>query len=441
MRVALISDVHANLPALEAVLDDLHARGAEAVWNAGDFVGYGAFPDEVVRRLRSEGAVSIAGNYDGKVLRFPRKRDKWRRTKQGEKYRAFRWAYEQLSPASREYLASLPRELRLEVLGRRVLITHGSPASEEEPITAETPEARMAELAELADSDVVVCGHAHRPIVREAGGVLFVGAGSVGRPEGGDPRACYAMMEILPDGVNVEHHLVEYEAARAAAAIRQNALPEAFARMTLRGESFGGVAQELDPAAEKRALAAVRDLGERCDVEQGHTDQVTRLALRLFDELAGLHGLGPRERFYLHCGALLHDIGWVGGQKAHHKTAMRLILADEQLPFDERIRRIVACVARYHRKALPKAKHEPFAALGAADRRLVRVLGGILRVADGLDRSHMDLVTDVQCEVSAEGLLIRCVAEGPAGAEISAAREKADLLEEALGRRVRFETI
>jgi exopolyphosphatase/guanosine-5'-triphosphate,3'-diphosphate pyrophosphatase len=120
---------------------------------------------------------------------------------------------------------------------------------------------------------------------------------------------------------------------------------------------------------------------------------------------------------------------------------MRLILTDEQLPFDERVRHIVACVARYHRKATPKPKHGHFAALGAADRQLVRVLGGILRVADGLDRSHMDLVTDVRCEVSADGLLIRCVADGPAGAEIWAARQKADLLEEALGRPVTFETI
>ena len=415
MRVALIGDVHANLPALEAVLLDARARGAEAVWNVGDFVGYGAFPDEVVRRLRDAGAVSILGNYDRKVLRFPRRRDKWRRTKQPDKFEAFRWACEHLSPGSRQYLASLERELRMEVLGRRVLMTHGSPASEEEPITAETPQSRLAELAELADADVVVCGHSHRPVVREVGGVLFVGTGSVGRPEDDQTHACYAMMEILPDGLTVEHHLVEYAPA--------------------------GEADPLDAAAEEHAFAAVSDLGERCDVERGHTRQVTKLALRLFDELADLHGLGPRERFYLHCGALLHDIGWVNGQKAHHKTAMRLILADEQLPFDERVRHIVACVARYHRKATPKPKHEPFAALGAADRQLVRVLGGILRVADGLDRSHMDLVTDVRCEVSADGLLIRCVADGPAGAEIWAARREADLLEEALGRPVRLEAI
>ncbi|MGB2824326.1 MAG: metallophosphoesterase family protein [Phycisphaerae bacterium] len=415
MRIALISDVHANLPALEAVLDDAKARGAEAVWNLGDFVGYGAFPDEVVRRLREEADESIIGNYDRKVLRFPRRRDKWRTAKKPDKFDAFQWAYEHLSPDSLRHLASLEQELRMEVFGRRVLLTHGSPASEEEPITDETPESRLAELAELAAADVVLCGHSHRPVRREVGGVLFVGAGSVGRPEGDDARACYAMMEILPEGLAVEHHRVEY------------------------AQPVGD--EPLDAAAEEQALAAVRDLGERCDVEQGHTQQVTKLALRLFDELAAAHGLGRQERFHLRCGALLHDIGWVNGQQSHHKTAMRLILADEQLPFDERARQIVALVARYHRKAVPKPKHGHFAALGAADRQLVRVLGGILRVADGLDRSHMDIVTDVRCEVSADRILIRCVARAPAGAELWAAQEKADLLVEAMGLPVTFEAI
>ena len=433
MKVALIGDVHANLPALEAVLDDAKARGAEAVWNAGDFVGYGAWPDEVVRRLRDEGAVSILGNYDGKVLRFPCKRDQWRTTKQADKFHAFEWTWEHLSADSRAYLASLATELRRELFGRRVLLTHGSPASESEPITPETPDARLVELARLADADVVVFGHSHRPVRREAGGVLFVGTGSVGRPEGGDPRACYAMMELLGDDLTVTHHRIEYDRARAAAAIRDNGLPEAFAQMTLRGEGYDGVA-----AAAERVLAAVRDLGERCDVEQGHTRQVTKLALRLFDELSAVHALGPAERFALQCGALLHDIGWVAGQKSHHKTAMRLILADELLPFDRRERDLVACVARYHRKALPKAKHRPFSALDAADRRTVCVLGGILRVADGLDRSHMDVVRDVRCEVSPDRLVIRCIADGPADAEVWAAEKKADLLAEALQRAVTF---
>jgi len=440
MRIALIGDVHGNLPALEAVLADAEARGAEALWNVGDFVGYGAFPDEVVRRLRDAGAESIVGNYDRKVLRFPRKRERWRRTKRPEKFHAFQWTYQRLSSESLSYLASLPRERRVTVQGRRVLITHGSPASEDEPLTDATGEDRLAELAGLAEADVVVFGHSHRPVHREVAGVLFFGTGSVGRPEGGDPRACYGLMEIAADRLSAEHRRVEYDLAGAAAAIRAAGLPEAFAQMVLRGENYDGVAlAETDRAERERAVAAVRALGRRCGVEQGHTRQVTKLALRLFDELVPLHGLGARERFDLRCGAMLHDIGWVDGRRGHHKTACRLILGAEDLPFDERSRHVVASIARYHRKALPKATHEHFAVLGVADRRIVRVLAGVLRVADGLDRSHRDVVADVRCEVRGEKVVVHCVCDGSADAELWGAARKVELLEQVLDRPVVFE--
>ena len=100
MRVALIGDIHANLPALEAVLAHAREQGIRRVWNIGDFVGYGPFPDEVVQLLRKdENVVSILGNYDRKVLRFKKKQDKWERSKEPQKYLAFEWAYESLSKA------------------------------------------------------------------------------------------------------------------------------------------------------------------------------------------------------------------------------------------------------------------------------------------------------------------------------------------------------
>jgi len=437
MIVALLGDVHANLPALEAVLDDADRHGAEAVWNVGDFVGYGAFPEQCVRRLRACGSVHVAGNYDRKVLKFPRRQAKWRKAKAPAKFLAFQWAWERLSEDSRTYLASLPREARLERAGRRVLLTHGSPASESEALTEDTPEARLAELAALADADVVVCGHSHVPFVREAAGVLFVGTGSVGRPEGGDPRACYALLHADEDRVLVTHRRVGYDVEAAAAAIRDAGLPEEFAQMLHRGENYDGVCGAAPGKAEREeALRAVRALGEQCRVEVGHTEQVTRLALRLFDELRAVHGLGGEARFWLECGAMLHDIGWVDGQKGHHKTALRLILSDRQMPFDARRRGIVASIARYHRKALPAKRHEHFAALAPADRAAVSVLAGLLRVADGLDRTHTDAVTDVACEVDDKRLTIRCTADGPVDAEVWAAEKKADLLARALEREV-----
>ena len=238
MNVALLGDVHANLPALEAVLAHARDQGAEAIWNAGDFVGYGAFPDEVVQRLQQENALSILGNYDIKVLGFKQKKKKRRKRKQLERYLAFKWARENLSKKSRKYLRFLTREIRLKVKGQRILLTHGSPASNEEALTPGTPEKRLRELAQMAKVDVVVCGHSHQPFVRQVDGVWFINTGSVGRPDDGDPRACYAILQIDSKEINVEHFRLEYDIDRAVAAIRGRNLPESFAQMMLQGRSL-----------------------------------------------------------------------------------------------------------------------------------------------------------------------------------------------------------
>jgi hypothetical protein len=104
-----------------------------------------------------------------------------------------------------------------------------------------------------------------------------------------------------------------------------------------------------DETRQDEVIAAATVLAERCGYDRPHTEQVTRLALSLLDKLAALHGLGEPERLLLHCAGLLHDIGWCEGANAHHKTAMRLILADRTIPLDERERAIVSCVARARR--------------------------------------------------------------------------------------------
>jgi putative phosphoesterase len=242
MKVALIGDVHANLPALEAVLAHAREAGVQEIWHVGDFVGYGAFPDEVVQRLQRGDVKNIVGNYDLKALKFKEKRDKWRKSKRPEKWLAFKWAYENLSKESRKYLRSLPREIRMEVAGKRILLTHGSPASNEEPLTLDTPEQRLSELAQMANVDVIVCGHSHQPFTRCVDGVWFINTGSVGRPDDGDPRAAYAILyvqpELEPELFEVRHYRLEYDVTRAAAAIRQHELPEVFAQMMLQGRSL-----------------------------------------------------------------------------------------------------------------------------------------------------------------------------------------------------------
>jgi len=192
---------------------------------------------------------------------------------------------------------------------------------------------------------------------------------------------------------------------------------------------------ESPDAPERAELQAIRDLAASFHYEETHSRRVTQLSLKLFDELTPLHGLDSEDRFRLHCAAILHDIGIPSGAKGHHKTALKLIMETPAWPLAERERGMIACVARYHRKALPTTEHEHFKALEPADRERVRALAALLRVGDALDRCHLDHVRDLSCEVGEECVVVRC--EGsPCEAETQAALKKGDLFEEVFGRKI-----
>ncbi|MBN2498421.1 MAG: metallophosphoesterase family protein [Deltaproteobacteria bacterium] len=442
MKIACIGDVHANLHALDAVLADAERRGAERIWHTGDLVGYGALPEQVIGRIRQRGIPGVIGNYDRKALAVKKKGKKWRKHKHPQKRLAFEYAHREMSRASRKYLAGLPEHLRMNELGWRILVAHGSPDSISEVLGAETPEQRLRALFESADADILIVGHSHRPCYRKLGEMHLINTGSTGRPEG-DPRACYALLELTTGDLRVQHVHVRYDVHGAVEAIREAGLPEEFAWMLLEGADLVTVAARRTlpgPRLGKRrkaALAAARELARRCEPDElGHAEQVTRLALRLFDCLRPLHGLGEKARFWLHCAGLLHDIGWARGLSGHHRNSMQMILESEQLPFGARRRLVVANIARYHRKALPSADHAAFAALDPARQEAVRLLAGILRVADGLDVRHADVVWDLDCQIAEDRISIRCLTSLPAGPEIHKALAKSDLLEEVLGRRI-----
>ncbi len=246
MRVALIGDIHANLPALEAVLAHAQAQHVDQIWNIGDFVGYGAFPDQVVSRVRELNILSIRGNYDRKVLDYPRKHKKWEGKKAGEKILAFGWAYEHLSGPNLDYLADLPEERILAVEGWQVLLTHASPVSANEHLCPTTPESRLQEIARERPVQVAIFGHSHQAFARKAGGTWFINTGSVGRPDDGDPRACYAFLLLEPGSLGVCHFRVTYDVQHAADAITQQHLPDEFARMILSGHNFDKVKADDD---------------------------------------------------------------------------------------------------------------------------------------------------------------------------------------------------
>jgi putative phosphoesterase len=239
MKVALIGDIHANLPALKSVLEHAGDRGVQAIWNIGDFVGYNAFPEECLQTIRRRTDVtSIIGNYDLKVLKVEKKRKKWLASKDPDKVLSFIWSFDQLSSESRQYLRSLPVERDFWAEGWRILLTHGSPASNEEHLTPDTPDERLRELAAMTPAKVIICGHSHRAFTRQAADTWFINTGSVGRPDDGDPRAAYALMEIVPGSIQVEHFRVEYDVDWAVQAIRARGLPDEFAQMIREGRDL-----------------------------------------------------------------------------------------------------------------------------------------------------------------------------------------------------------
>lgn len=431
--VAVLGDVHGNARALRAVLEDAEGRGAKVLINTGDLLGYGAEPEEVVGIVRSRPSINVIGNYDLKVFRVHEREVGKEGT--GNKLNALDWAYEHISPSSREWLLSLPRELRLDIGGRRLLIVHGSPDSMDERIGPDTPEARLEEIAASAKADLIIFGHSHQALSRKATGTRFLNPGSVGRQDDGDPRASYALLRLKPFRATVRR--VGYDVEAAAEGVRREGLPEAFAQMILQGRSYEWVSGERmqdRPSDRQESLQRSREVSRSYLGEDAHTEQVVRLATYLFECLRVELGLDDEDRSLLICSALLHDVGWVEGRKGHHKASLRIILEEEGLPFDPRERAIVGLVARYHRKALPSKRHAHYSTLGREDRRRVTKLSAILRTADALDCTHGGKVRSLRCELAPDRIIIHCIAIGDLEMEERDALRKGDLIRKVLGR-------
>jgi exopolyphosphatase/guanosine-5'-triphosphate,3'-diphosphate pyrophosphatase len=183
-------------------------------------------------------------------------------------------------------------------------------------------------------------------------------------------------------------------------------------------------------------LEAVRQFAQDCLYEKEHSEQVAHLAGRLFDLLESVLGLSEDQKWMLTAASLLHDIGWMQGQK-HHKAAMDMILSDQTMPLKPQDRNLIALIARYHRKALPQESHPVYGQLSVGEKKTVDVLGGTLRLADGLDRSHNNAVQRLEVEIHPGLISVLCYGTGSIGEEIEWGQKKADLLEQSLNVKVR----
>ena len=189
---------------------------------------------------------------------------------------------------------------------------------------------------------------------------------------------------------------------------------------------------------DRAFMAHAFALGERYHFIRHHAQQVSRLATSLFDQLGPLHMLGPADRRILKGAALLHDIGQFIGFSVHHKHSHYLIIHSDLPGLSAAEKRMMAAVARYHRKAHPKSGHVEFMDLDKSTRARVRKLAAILRIADGLDREQQSLVSGVRVQILPREVHFYLSVHYQAAVEVWSARQKATLFEEVFGRLPQF---
>ncbi len=229
--VAVITDIHGNLPALRAALARIEDLGIEQVYCGGDLVGYGPHPNEVCALIADLRVPTIYGNYDYAIARgeedcgcayiTPHDRELGQRSVD--------WTLAHTSRESKEFMLGLPFDLHFRVGDVDIHLVHGSPRKVNEYLFEDKP-ARLYERLAAAEHDpVLVFGHTHRPWVREYAGVLFVNCGSVGKPKDGDPRGAFAVLRPNANRVQVSIERVAYDAVSVAAEVREAGLPGEFA--------------------------------------------------------------------------------------------------------------------------------------------------------------------------------------------------------------------
>ena len=229
--VAVITDVHANLPALQAALGRIDELGIERVFCGGDLVGYGPHPDEVCALVSEREIPTIYGNYDYAIARenedcgcayiTPHDRELGQES--------VLWTLANTRAAAKAFMRELPFDLRFDVGAAAVHLVHGSPRKVNEYLFKDKPASLYERLAAAEDADVLVFGHTHKPWDRVYGGVRFVNCGSVGKPKDGDPRGAFAVLDASSGRLEVTIERVAYDAEAVAAEVREAGLPVEFA--------------------------------------------------------------------------------------------------------------------------------------------------------------------------------------------------------------------
>ncbi|GAB4092922.1 metallophosphoesterase family protein [Flaviaesturariibacter terrae] len=251
MKIALFSDIHANLPALEACLASIDAQRPDALYCLGDLVGYNVWPNEVIAAIRGRGIPCIAGNYDLGIGLHSNDCGCAYKTDEEKAMGQVSISYTNSSTGEEErrYLRGLPAHIRLQFRRGQeelqVLLVHGSPRRVNEYLFEDRDEKSLLRILTESSADILCFGHTHKPyhrIITDDGGRSYhaINTGSVGKPKDGDPRGCYVLLDIAADRplaecVTVQFIRFEYDVERAARAVEDSPLPDAYAAMLREG--------------------------------------------------------------------------------------------------------------------------------------------------------------------------------------------------------------
>jgi predicted phosphodiesterase len=252
MKIALFSDIHANLPALEAFFKDVDAKQPDAIYCLGDLVGYNIWPNEVINEIRRRGIPTITGNYDFGIGRKSDECGCAYKTDQEKEMGKISISFtnELVKDEERAYLRTLPSHIRLDFQLNEdklsLLLVHGSPRKVNEYLFEDREEKSMIRIMEQANADIMCFGHTHKPYHRvlssETDGTQrflhAINIGSVGKPKDGDPRGGYVILTINDntsildkDSIQVEFVRFEYDVEKAAKAVEDSPLPNEYAEM------------------------------------------------------------------------------------------------------------------------------------------------------------------------------------------------------------------
>jgi len=209
-RIAILADVHGNVPALEAVLDDLAGQQADEVLVGGDLVGRGPEGRAVVERIRALGLAAIRGNHEDLLIGTRAELEAGEGDADDDVARCTRWMAEELGDEAGAFVAALPDAL-VAATAPELRLVHGTPDSNREGIGPWTRADRLREVWDSVPEAVLCCAHTHRPLIEVVGTGLVVNVGSVGLPFDGDPRASYALLDRGPGGWRAAIRRVPYD--------------------------------------------------------------------------------------------------------------------------------------------------------------------------------------------------------------------------------------